>query len=385
MTTVPRFLRDPGGSFFLFGPRGTGKSTWLARTLPDAVTLDLLDPAEERRYAARPERLRELAAGARGGTIVVDEVQRVPELLPVVHQLVESVGAPRFVLTGSSARKLRRRGVDLLAGRAVLRSLHPFLAAELGQAFDIGRALREGLVPLVRAADDPADTLRSYAGLYVKEEVQAEGLVRDRGGFSRFLEAVALSHGCVLNLAEVARECEVSRSTVDGYLSILTDLLLSFEVPVFRKRARRRLSARPKLYLFDTGVFRSLRPAGPLDRPEEIDGAALEGLVAQHLRAWCDYTGEGDRLYFWRTKAGLEVDFVVYGPSGLWAIEVKRTSTPRPRDGRGLRAFLEDYPEARAMALYMGRDRLRIGEVDWLPCEAFLRSVVPGEELGGAA
>jgi len=344
--------------------------------------VDLLDPEEQRRYSARPERLREIAAGApSGAVIVVDEVQRVPELLTVVHQLVEKRVPARFVLTGSSARKLRRGGVDLLAGRALLRSMHPFLACELGDAFELERALREGLVPLAWDAADPAETLRSYVGLYVKEEVQAEGLVRNLGAFTRFLEAVTLSHASTLNVTEIARECEVSRSTVDGFLSILEDLLLSFQVPVFRKRAQRLLSVRPKLFLFDAGVFRSLRPRGPLDRPEEIEGAALEGLVAQHLRAWCEYSGGDERLFYWRTKAGLEVDFVVYGPGGLWAIEVKRARDVRPRDLRGLRAFMQDYPQARALLLHLGQDHLRVGEVDCVPCGEFLASVVPGRAL----
>jgi predicted AAA+ superfamily ATPase len=383
VATIERALRDPGSHFFLFGPRGTGKSTWLRDVFPDALVIDLLAPEVERRYGARPERLRELVAGnPKKRVVVVDEVQRVPELLSVVHQLVETPGDTRFVLTGSSSRKLKRTGVDLLAGRAVVRTLHPFLAAELGDAFDLERALREGLVPLVWAARNPADTLAAYAGLYVREEVQAEGLVRNVGGFTRFLESVSFSHASLLNASEVARECEVSRKTVEGYLEILEDLLLSFRVPVFDKRARRRLTSRPKLFLFDAGVFRSLRPAGPLDRPEEIEGAALEGLVAQHLRAWCEYSGTDHRLYFWRTKSGVEVDFVVYGPNGIDAIEVKRTREVRSRDLRGLRAFLEDYPEARARVLHMGDERRVVDGVECVPCAEFLAGVRPGQPLG---
>ncbi len=381
MAIVPRILKVPEYHFFLFGPRGTGKSTWLSTVLPEAVWIDLLRPEEVRRYSARPERLRELVAGNPGRTFVIDEVQKVPDLLPVVHQLIESERSSRFVLTGSSSRKLKRTGVDLLAGRAVLRFMHPFIASELGDAFDLGRALREGLLPLVWDAPNPADVLNAYVGLYIKEEVQSEGLVRNLGGFSRFIEAVSFSHAGVLNIAEVARECEVSRKTVEGYLEILDDLLLSFRVPVFSRRARRHLIARPKFYFFDSGVYRSIRPAGPLDRPEEIEGAAIEGLVAQHLRAWCNYTGEDHRLYFWRTKAGLEVDFVVYGPQGIWAIEVKRTSSVRKSDLRALRAFLEDYPGARARLLYFGRESLRIGDVWCTPCARYLSAVVPDEPL----
>lgn len=382
MATIGRALQDPGSHFFLFGPRGTGKSTWLRTTFPEALVIDLLAPEVHRRYASRPERLRELVEGNPDRrVVVVGEVQKVPELLPVVHQLVETTSPPRFVLTGSSSRKLKRAGVDLLAGRALLRSLHPFLAVELGAAFDLQRALREGLVPLVWDAEHPVETLRAYAGLYVREEVQAEGLVRNVGSFTRFLEAVSFSHASGLNVSEVARDCEVSRKTVEGYLEILEDLLLSFRVPVFDRRARRRLTSRPKFFLFDAGVFRSLRPAGPLDRPEEIEGAALEGLVAQHLRAWCDYSSGDHRLFFWRTKAGLEVDFVVYGSDGILAIEVKRARDVRARDLRGLRAFLEDYPEARARLVHLGEESLRIGEVDCVPCGDYLASVVPDRPL----
>lgn len=382
LAPVGRFLRAPSTHYFLFGPRGTGKSTWLRKAYPDALWVDLLRPEEQRQLAARPERLRELVAGnPRAEVVVIDEVQKVPALLDVVHELVELHPQPLFVLTGSSARKLRREGVDLLAGRAVLRSLHPFMAAELGDRFDFGRALSQGLVPLVWSSREPAEVLAAYAGLYLNEEVKMEGLVRRFDSFARFLEAVSFSHAAILNLSEVARECQVSRKTVEGYLAILADLLLAFEIPVFTRRARRNLTSHPKLFWFDAGVFRALRPTGPLDRPEEIAGAALEGLVAQHLRAWIDYSGGSHALSFWRTKAGTEVDFVVYGPGGFWALEVKHSATVRPADLRGLKAFRDDYPEADLRLLYRGTEALEIDGIQCLPCDAFLRRLVPGEPL----
>jgi len=235
---VGRFFQPPAGSFFLFGPRGTGKSTWLRQTQPHALWLDLLDPEAQRLYQARPERLRQRLAAETGiGTVVIDEVQKVPALLDVVHALLEEQPQLRFLLTGSSARKLRRGSWNLLGGRLVEASLHPFMAAELGESFCLDRALRSGLVPLVWEAAEPDRTLRSYASLYLREEVQAEALVRDVGAFARFLEAISFSHGSLLNLAEVARECQVSRKTVEGYLRILEDLLLAFRLPVFRRRA----------------------------------------------------------------------------------------------------------------------------------------------------
>jgi predicted AAA+ superfamily ATPase len=310
---------------------------------------------------------------------VIDEIQKVPELLDMVHALIEENKERRFVMIGSSARKLRRAGVDLLAGRSAVRSLHPFMAAELGSRFDLARALTYGLLPLVWNSPDPEEVLSAYAALYLREEVQAEGLVRNIGSFSRFLEAVSFSQASVLNISSVARECEVERKVVEGYVGILEDLLLSFRIPVFQKRAKRKLSIHPKFYFFDAGVYRSLRPRGPLDRAQEIDGHALEGLVAQHLRAWISYRGGKDQLYFWRTLSGSEVDFVVYGPGGLWALEVKNTNRIREEDLKPLRAFQEDYPEGRTFFLYRGKERFRRHGILCLPCGEFLAHLRPGE------
>jgi predicted AAA+ superfamily ATPase len=376
-----RFFQPPPRSFFLFGPRGTGKSTWLAQVLPDALLIDLLQPDVVRELAARPERLRDLVRGApERSTVILDEVQRVPELLHVVHGLIESPDRRRFVLTGSSTRKLRRRGTDLLAGRAVVRTLHPFMAAEL-EGFDVDAALGRGLLPLVVASARPEDVLRAYVSLYLDEEVRLEGWARNVGAFARFLEAISFSHASVLNTANVARECEIERKTVAAYLEVLEDLLLSFRVPVFTRRAKRSTSAHPKFYLFDTGVFRSLRPKGRLDRPVEIDGPALEGLVAQHLRAWIAYRDDDAALFFWRTRSGVEVDFVVYGSAGFWAVEVKNTPRVRPDDLRGLTAFGAEYPEAELVLLCRGTSRERRDRIWILPIDDFLRGLDPARDL----
>ena len=381
MEFINRFFQIPGQSCFLFGPRGTGKSTWLRHQLPDALFLDLLEPALHRSLSARPERLRELLAGSpQTETIVIDEIQRVPELLTVVHALMEEPSPSRFILTGSSARKLRRRGVDLLGGRAVHRAMHPFMAAELPE-FDLEQALVIGLLPLVLGGAEPADVLDAYASLYLEQEVQAEGLTRNVGNFTRFLEAISFSHGSLLNVSAVARECEVERKVVAGYVGILEDLLLAFRLPVFRKRAKRATVTHEKVYLFDAGVFRSLRPRGPLDRPDEIDGQALEGLVAQHLCAWAAYSRRNVEVFFWRTRGGTEVDFVVYGDLGLQAFEVKNASRVYSRDLSGLRAFRDDYPEAGTALLYRGRERLRIDGIWCLPVQEFLRGIVPDRGL----
>lgn len=380
METVGRFFRDRPGSYFLFCPRGTGKSTWIAEHLPNALRVDLLAPENLRAYSARPERLRDaIEAHPKAEAVVIDEVQRVPALLDIVHQQVESGSPRRFVLTGSSSRKLKRAGVNLLAGRAADRSLHPFMASELGSHFDLDRALKLGTVPLVWNAADPLAARDAYLSLYIREEVQAEGIVRDLGAFARFLEAISLSHGGVLSLATAARECEVNRKTAEGYLQVLEDLLLAYRVPVFTRKAKRHLAVHPKFYWFDTGVFRSGRPTGPLDAPEEITGAALEGLVAQHLRAWIAYTSGRHGLYFWRTKSGSEVDFVVYGETGLWALEVKNAARLHPRDLRGLQAFQADYPEARVALLYRGPEAIKIRDVLCLPVDSFLRALRPDD------
>ena len=260
------------------------------------------------------------------------------------------------------------------------RTMHPFMAAELPE-FDLDRALRIGLLPLVMAAPDPSDVLDAYASLYLDQEVRAEGLTRNISGFSRFLESVSFSHGAQINVAAVARECEVERKVVAGYAGILEDLLLAFRLPVFRRRAKRVTVVHEKIYLFDAGVFRSLRPKGPLDRPEEMDGQALEGLVAPHLRAWTAYSRHNADLHFWRTRAGAEVDFVVYGESGLQAFEVKNARKVHSADLRSLRAFRDDYPEAETAVLYRGSERLRIDDIWCLPVHDFLRQVAPNRGL----
>ncbi|MBL0169458.1 MAG: ATP-binding protein [Gemmatimonadaceae bacterium] len=378
MDSIGRFLHPAPSSFFLLGPRGTGKTTWTRQQFPDALVVNLLQPETYRELVARPERLRELVLGNTDRRdIVIDEVQRAPELLHVVHDLLERPNPPRFVLTGSSARKLRHGDVNLLAGRATMRTMHPFMAAEL-PAFDLTSSLKTGLIPLVVSARDSADTLAAYAATYVEQEVRAEGLVRQVGDFARFLEVVSFSHGAVINISNVARETAVHRKSIEGYLGVLEDLLLAFRLPVFTKRASRATVAHPKFYFFDAGVFRSLRPTGPLDRPAEIDGAALEGLVAQHLRAWIAYSGVALDLCYWRTRTGLEVDFVVYGSTDFFAIEVKNSDRVRPDDLKGLRAFAGEYPECRPLLLYRGVDRLEIGGIPCWPVEQFLARLRPG-------
>jgi predicted AAA+ superfamily ATPase len=376
MELIRRFLKTGKQSFFLLGPRGTGKTTFLKKVFPEALSVDLLLPETYRTYVARPERLRELIDAHRDRKVIVlDEVQKAPQLLEVVHSLLEEKRGTQFVLTGSSARKLRKTGTDLLSGRALMRRMHPFIAGELGPRFYLDDALQKGLIPVIVDSEDPYSSLHAYIDLYIREEVQMEGLTRNIGSFSRFLEAVSFSHGAILNVSNISRECQVERKVVEGYITILEDLLLSFRIPVFTKRAKRAVSSHPKFYFFDAGIYNSLRPSGPLDRPEEKTGAALEGLVAQHLRAWIDYRHQDCGLFFWRTSSGTEIDFILYGSKIFLAIEVKHSSSVQSKDLRSLKIFGLDYPEAKRILVYRGKERLLRDGILIVPCEEFLRGL----------
>lgn len=373
-----RLFTAPLQSFFLFGPRGTGKSTWLKQHFQDAFWIDLLDPAEFRFYSAGAERLKSiLAEEPEKKVVVIDEVQRVPELLNVVHSLIEEKKGYQFVMTGSSARKLRSKGVNLLGGRALVKHMPPFFAAELGTAFNLVRNLRLGMLPIVLSSPSPEEVLRAYAGIYLKEEVQAEGIVRHVGDFARFLETMSFSHASIINASNIARECQIARKTVDSYLQILEDLLLSFHLQVFRRKAKRQLVSHSKFYFFDSGVYYSLRPKNLHDVESEKEGAALEGLVAQHLKGWIEAQKESYQLHFWRTSNQVEVDFIVSGPDCFYAIEVKNGSIIHPSDLRSLEIFSGDYSEAKLILLYRGQKKYRERQITCYPVDLFLSKLHP--------
>lgn len=352
----PRMLIKPlqtKHSFFLFGPRGTGKTTWLKTNCPQAVYVDLLAGDTYTELLARPERLATLIPPGHEDWIILDEVQRVPQLLNEVHRLIETAGY-RFILTRSSARTLRKGGVNLLAGRAHTYQMYPLVAAELGTDFNLEKSLRHGHLPQAITEQDPEAYLSSYVQTYLREEVLQEGLTRNLTAFSRFIETASFFQAAVLNMSEVAREVGLERKTVANYFDLVEDLLLSFRLPSFTRRAKRRLTAHPRFYFFDVGVYRQLRPKGPLDSPEEIEGAALESLVLQELRALSAYRELGYSFHYWRTASGAEVDIVAYGPRGLVAIEVKRSARLSRKDAAGLALFKQDYPMARCYLLYGG-------------------------------
>ncbi len=383
MNYLKRLFPKIDQSHFLFGPRGSGKSTWLKHAYPSALYLDLLDPVLFRDLSSRPERLAEaIAKASPKEPVIIDEIQKAPALLDVIHQSVEGGARGRqFILTGSSARKLRRAGVNLLGGRLLWRQFHPYMASELGQKFDLDGTLKTGLLPLVLASKRPAETLKAYASLYIQQEVREEASVRDLGGFARFLEVVSLSHGGQLNLSAVATECSVTRRSAEGFVEVLEDMMLSFRLKVFEKRAKRLLAVHPKFYFFDPGVYQAIRPRNPLDSGREIGGGALEGLVGQHLRSWMSHQEGKNELFFWRTRAGLEVDFIVFGESGLYAFEVKSRGTVRLEDVAGLKAFHKDYPEAHVALLSPTPSQKVLEGIPCLDLRTFLVGILPSRPL----
>ena len=361
-------------SFFLFGPRGTGKTTWLKSNFQNSIYLDLLDSKFYRTFLATPEKLNNFIPIGYQGWIILDEVQKVPNLLNEVHRLIESKKY-KFILTGSSARGLRKKGINLLAGRALTYYFHPLTQKELGNDFSLTHSLKFGQLPMAYTSIDQDKFLNSYIQTYLKEEVLQEGLTRNIGNFSRFLEIAAFSQGEVLSVSEIARESQLERKTVENYFSILEDLLIAIRIPVFKKRSKRRLISHSKFYYFDVGIFRSLRSRGSLDSESEIDGAALETLFLQEIRALNDYYNLGYKIYYWRSATGLEVDFILYGPNGLLAFEIKRKSSIFKKDLRGLQAFSKDYPEAKTF-VFCSVDKKEYHEnIQVLPIKTALKNL----------
>lgn len=370
-----RLLKPPKDkSFFLFGPRGTGKTTWVKASFPGAVYIDLLEAELFNDLLANPQRLGNFIPKGFSGWVIIDEVQRVPELLNEVHRLIEKY-RHKFVLTGSSARKLKRGGYNLLAGRALTYSMHPLSAIELGTDFDLKHSLVYGQLPCAYLEKDPKKYLESYVKTYLEEEIMQEGLTRNLGAFSRFMETASFSQGSVLNISSVARECAVERKVVENYFSILDDLLIAHRLPVFARKMKRRLISHSKFYFFDAGVYRTLRPMGPLDMPEQAEGIAFETLLFQELMTINDNLSLDYKLYYWRTANDLEVDFVLYGKRGIRAFEVKRTARISREMTGGLRAFLADYPSAKAYFVYGGERRMREGDIDIIPIEQTLKDL----------
>ena len=354
-------------SCFLFGPRQTGKSTLIRQQFADCPVWNLLDQALFLRLSRNPALIRESLADRPGtGIAVIDEIQRMPELLNEVHLLIEEHGI-RFLLTGSSARRLRRKGVNLLGGRARSRVLHPLLRVELGDRFSLDRALEHGLLPPIFFSESPAEDLAGYAGDYLREEVAAEALVRNIGAFSRFLEVAALAHGDMVNFANVANDAQVPASTVREYYEILKDTLIAHEVRAFTDTRKRKAVSTAKYYLFDIGVARHLQGRRGLAPGTAEYGLAFESFIFQEIKAWCDHHRRPAPRY-WRSKSQFEVDFVF----AETAVEVKAKARVGARDMKGIKALREEGVCARYVIVSLEPTPRRVDGISILPWADFL-------------
>jgi predicted AAA+ superfamily ATPase len=378
-----RSLKPGSQSLFLFGPRGTGKSTWIRQHFGDAVLYDLLDTAEVLRLSREPHLLfREVEGQPAGTWVVLDEVQKVPDLLNEVHRLIETRGL-RFVLSGSSARKLRRGGTNLLAGRALVETLHPLVSAETGFGLAVPAVLETGCLPLAVTGPDPRSYLASYAQTYLQEEIRAEALTRSIGHFGRFLEVAARQNGQLTNVSAIARDAAVSRQTVQTYFDILVDTLLGQWLSPWRLKRATKQVAHPKFYLFDCGVARALSGRLPYPPSCEEQGPLLETFLLHEMSAYLAYTRRRYPLHFWRSHAGVEVDFLCETAAGFTAVEAKAASRWDRRFCRGLARLREE----------LGRDRVACygvccceREAAWdgvrvLPVADFLRRLWDGQIL----
>ncbi|MBI5526136.1 MAG: ATP-binding protein [Deltaproteobacteria bacterium] len=337
---IKRWLKLPSAgskTFFLWGPRQTGKTTLLKETFPDALRVDLLKADVFRRYLSHPETLRqEISTLARRPFVVIDEIQKLPALLDEVHVMHEEMGV-RFALCGSSARKLKRGGANLLGGRALRFELHGLVSAELGEDWDLVTMLNRGFLPSVHLSDDPVPLIEAYVADYLKEEVAAEGLVRNLPVFSEFLNIAALSDTELVNFSTIARECGVASLTVKGYYEILNDTLLGRWLPAYTRRPKRRVIGASKFYFCDVGLVNFLAKRGAVSPGGELFGKAFENWCHHELVAYNVYARRSEELHYWRTAAGAEVDFIVGGMKV--AIEAKSARAVNSDHLKGLRAL----------------------------------------------
>ena len=348
-------------SIFLFGARQTGKTTALLMQFPNAIYIDLLDTDTKSRYMRRPAILYELLQDKPERTLVIiDEIAEVPELLNEVHRLIVRC-THIFILCGSSARKLKRKGRNTLGGRALPVYMYPLVSAEIPD-FDIDHAVCYGMIPSHYLLKNPSRRLAAYIDVYLKEEIKEEALVRNLSVFQRFLEVAALTDGEIVNNNNIAQDCGVSAVTVSAYFDILVDTLIGYRIPAFRKVMKRRLVQAPKFYYFDIGVANHLLHRKELVRGSTDYGHAFEHLVIQELYAWLHYTHSDEELFYWRTYTGLEVDAVI-GDARV-AIEIKSVEEVLPRHLKGLKAFGEEYPQSRRIIVSLDKFNRRMGEIE---------------------
>ena len=369
-------------TFFLWGPRQAGKTTLLKEHYRDCRWVDLLKADQFRRYVVNPEFLRQEIEAERGDgdptQVVIDEIQKVPALLDEVHWLMENRNI-QFALCGSSARKVRRGAANLLGGRAVRYQLHGLTAAEIGPGFDLDRLLNHGYLPRIFDAHRPGKLLDAYIADYLKEEIAAEGLVRNLPAFSGFLDAAALSDGELINFSNIGTDCGVSGRTARAHFEILQDTLLGRWLPAYRKRPKRRVVGAPKFYLSDVGVVNRLARRGTLSRGSDAYGRAFENWVFHELSAYLDYADDSDDLSYWRLAGGTEVDFIV-GDMRL-AVEAKATGRIVARHLKGLRSLAADHPNVGGRVVVCLEDRPRRTEdgIDILPVGVFVTRLWDGD------
>ena len=357
-------------SIFLFGARQTGKSTALRQQFPREIYIDLLNSEVRNRLERRPSLLYEMLKDKAEGTIVIiDEIPEVPTLLNEVHRLISEKNL-RFVLCGSSARKLKRKGTNTLGGRAYPVFFHPLVSAELPD-LDIDRAVNYGMIPSHYLAKNPERRLSAYIDVYLKEEIKEESLVRNLLAFQRFLEVAAISNGEILNNRNIAQECGVNASTVSSYFDILEDTLVGYRIPAYTKVVQRRLVQAPRFYFFDVGVANYLMHRSRLVRGTPEYGHAFEHLVIQELIAYMHYTHQDERISYWRTYAGTEVD-VIIGDARI-AIEIKSVEEVLPKHLKGLKSFGEEHPNCRRIIVSHDIIPRRIGDIECIPVNDFFR------------
>lgn len=359
-------------SIFLFGGRQTGKTTILHQQFPDAIFFDLLDTNVRDRLRRRPVTLYETLCDKPAGTLVIiDEIPEVPELLNEVHRLIVERQLV-FILCGSSARKLKRKGHNTLGGRAYPVYLYPLVSAEIPD-FDIDRALTYGMVPSHYLAKNPVRLLSGYIDIYLKEEIKEEALVRNLDAFQRFLEVAALTDGEIVNNNNIAQECGVHATTVSSYFDILEDTLLGYRIPAYAKVMQRRLVQAPRFYYFDIGIANHLLHRHELRRGTADYGHAFEHLVVQELVAWQHYTHSDEQLSYWRTYTGIEVDIII-GDARV-AIEIKSVEEIQNRHLKNLKIFSEEHPESRLMVVSLDVFTRRIGTIECLYVKDFFRQL----------
>jgi len=367
--------RELDGSIFLFGARQTGKTTILHQQFPDAIFIDLLDTSVKERFLRRPITLYEMLKEKSEGTLVIiDEIPEVPQLLNEVHRLIVERQLV-FILCGSSARKLKRKGHNTLGGRALPVYLYPFVSAEIPD-FDIDHAVTYGMIPTHYLAKNPRRMLSGYIDVYLKEEIKEEALVRNLGAFQRFLEIAALTDGEIINNNNIAQECGVHSTTVGSYFDILEDTLIGYRIPAYTKVMKRRLIQAPRFYYFDVGIANHLLHRKELVRGTADYGHAFEHLVVQEVYAYLHYNHSEERLSYWRTYTGIEVDLVI-GDAKV-AIEIKSVEDILPRHLKNLKIFAEEHPESRLLAVSLDPFSRKIGDIECLYVKDFFKMLWDG-------